>query len=122
MDISLDFDSPLKEGMVKKFVEELGLTTEPPLECFGGQVFSRPGTGGRIRVAVTKNRNRIVISTGYLNAHMRSYQLLRIAKAAVPLGDCPVLEFSQEFAHMTLEDWFPKGLRTQNQIRFPGGN
>ena len=122
MDISLDFASPLKEGTVKKFVEELGLTTEPPLECFGGQIFSSPGTGGRIRVAVTKNRNRIVISTSYLNAHMRSYQLLRIAQAAVPLGDCPVLEFSHEFTHMTLEDWFPNGIRTQNQIRFPGGN
>ena len=120
MNITLEFPSPLSEGVVKKFTEETDLTKAPPLKCFDGQIFSRSGRCGRVRVAVTKKRNRIVISTHYMNAHMRSYQLLELAEAAVPLGDKPVVEFSQEFAHMDLSPWFPDGKREINQIHFTG--
>ncbi len=120
MNIALDFPNPLKEGAVQKYAELVGLTKEPPLECFGGQIFTQGGQCGSVRVAVTKKRNRIVISTHYMNAHMRSYQLLELAEAAVPLGDTPVVEFSQEFAHMDLSSWFPEGIREKNQIHFEG--
>ncbi|GEM_PF-2063734 len=120
MDIALDFPSPLKEGVVRKYAKKTGLSKEPPLECFGGQIFSQAGRCGSVRVAVTQKRNRIVISTHYSNAHMRSYQLLELAEAAVPLGDLPVVEFTQEFAHMDLERWFPDGKRENNHITFTG--
>ena len=120
MNIALDFPSPLKEGVVQKYANSVGLSKEPPLKCFGGQIFSQGGRCGRVRVAVTKKRNRIVVSTHYMNAHMRSYQLLQLAEAAVPLGDKPVVEFSQEFAHMDLSLWFPAGKREKNQIHFTG--
>jgi hypothetical protein len=120
MDITLDFPAPLKEGVVRTFVEDVGLTREPLQKCFKGQLFSQVGTCGNIRVAVTKKRNRIVISTHYCNAHMRSYQLLELAKAAVPLGEKPVVEFSQELAHMDLSRWFPEGKRENNHIYFTG--
>jgi hypothetical protein len=120
MDIVLDYPNPLKEGVVGTFAEDIGLTREPPQKCFKGQLFSQVGTCGNIRVAVTEKRNRIVISTNYMNAHMRSYQLLELAKAAVPLGEKPVVEFSQEFAHMYLSRWFPKGIREKNKIHFEG--
>jgi hypothetical protein len=61
-----------------------------------------------------------VISTHYMNAHKRSLQLLELAEAAVPLGDKPVVEYSQEFAHMDLSHWFPEGIRERNQIHFQG--
>jgi len=51
---------------------------------------------------------------------MRSYQLLELAEAAVPLGDTPVVEISQEIAHMDLSPWFPAGIRERNQIHFEG--
>lgn len=120
MNIALNFPSPLKKGVVQKYAETVGLSKEPPLECFGGQIFTQNGRCGRVRVAVTKKRNRIVISTHYMNAHMRSYQLLQLAEAAVPLGDKPVVEFTQEFAHMNLEPWFPEGRRENNHIYFTG--
>jgi hypothetical protein len=120
MNITLNFPNPLKKGVVQKYAEVVGLTKEPPLECFKGQIFSQVGTCGNIRVAVTEKRNRIVISTNYMNAHMRSYQLLELAEAAVPLGDIPVVEFSQEFAHMDLSPWFPGGKRENNHIYFTG--
>ena len=120
MNITLDFPSPLEEGVVRKFAAEVGLTREPPLKCFGGQIFSQVGTCGRIRIAVTEKRNRIVISTHYANAHMRSFQLLIIAKEAARLGEKPNLTFSQEFAHMDLSLWFPGGKRESNQIHFEG--
>ena len=120
MDIVLDYPAPLKEGVVGSFADEAGLTREPPRKYFKGQLFSQVGTCGNIRVAVTKKRNRIVISTHYSNAHMRSYQLLELAKAAVPLGEKPVVEFLQEFAHMDLSHWFPGGIRERNQIYFEG--
>jgi hypothetical protein len=120
MNIALDFPSPLEEGIVGKYAKTAGLTKEPSLECFGGQIFSQTGRCGSVRVAVTKKRNRIVISIHYMNAHTRSYQLLQLAEAAVPLGDKPVVEFSQEFAHMDLSPWFPNGKREKNQIHFTG--
>ncbi len=120
MNITLDFPSPLKEEVVGKFTEEVGLTREPPLECFGGQIFSQAGTCGRIRIAVTEKRDRVAISTHYANAHMRSFQLLIIAKAAVPLGEKPQVSLSQEFAHMDLSTWFPGGKRESNQIHYQG--
>ncbi len=120
MDITLDFPSPLEEGVVRKFAEEAGLTREPPLKCFGGQIFSQAGTCGRIRIAVTEKRGRVVISTHYANAHMRSFQLLIIAKVAARLGEKPHVSFSQEFAHMYLSPWFPGGKRESNQIHFEG--
>ena len=61
-----------------------------------------------------------MISTHNSNAHMRAYQLLELAQAAVPLGDTPVVEFSQEFAHMDLSPWFPEGTRENNHICFQG--
>lgn len=122
MDIVLDYPSPLNEGVVRKFAEEVGLTGEPPLKCFNGQLFSQVATCGNIRVAVTADRNRIALSTKTNNAHMRSFQLLIIAKEAVRLGgkERPKLTFSQEFAHMDLEHWFPEGVRENNQIYYEG--
>jgi hypothetical protein len=120
MNIALNFPSPLKEGVVRKYAKKAGLSKEAPREYFGGQIFSKTGRGGRVRVAVTQKRDRIVISTNYMNAHMRSYQLLQLAEAAVPLGDSPVVEFSQEFAHMDLEPWFPGGKKEKNRIHFTG--
>jgi len=120
MNITLDFPGPLKKGVVGKFSEAVGLTKAPPLKCFGGQVFSQNGSCGNVRVAVTEKRDRIVLSTNYNNAHMRSFQLLELARAAVLLGEKPVVEFSQEFAHMDLSRWFPGGKRERNQINFEG--
>jgi len=120
MNITLDFPGPLKKGVVGKFSEEVGLAKAPPLKCFGGQIFSQNGSCGSVRVAVTEKRDRIVLSTNYMNAHMRSYQLLIIAKAATRLGEKPKLTFSQEFAHMDLSRWFPGGKRERNQIHFEG--
>ncbi len=120
MDIVLDYPSPLKEGVVRKFAEEVGLTREPPQKCFKGQIFSQISTCGNIRVAVTEKRNRIAISTNASNAHMRSFQLLIIAKAAVRLGEKPQVSFSQEFVHMDLSHWFHGGKRERNQIFFEG--
>ncbi len=120
MNITLDFPSPLKEEVVGKFTEEVGLTREPPLKCFGGKIFSQVGTCGRIRVAVTEKRNRIAISTHYANAHMRSFQLLILARVAARLGEKPQVSFSQEFAHMDLTYWFPEGIREKNQIHYEG--
>ena len=117
MNITLDFPGPLKKGVVGKFSEAVGLTKAPPLKCFGGQIFSQNGSCGSVRVAVTEKRDRIVLSTNYNNAHMRSFQLLIIAKAAARLGEEPKLTFSQEFAHMDLEHWFPEGKRKKNQIQ-----
>jgi hypothetical protein len=117
MDITLDFPAPLKEGVVGNFAEEAGLSREPPQECFKGQIFSQLATGGSIRVAITENRNRIAISTNYLLAHMRSFQLLIIARIASRLGEKPKLTFSQEFAHMDLLHWFPEGKQKRNQIQ-----
>ena len=96
------------------------MTREPPLKCFGGKIFSQAGTCGSVRMAVTEKRNRIVLSTNYMNAHMRSYQLLELAQAAVPLGEKPHVSLSQEFAHMDLSHWFPEGIRERNQIHFEG--
>ncbi len=120
MNIALNFPSPLKEGVVRKYAKLAGLSKEPPLICFGGQIFSQAGRCGSVRVAVTKKRNRIVISTHYMNAHMRSHQLLKLAEVAVALGDEPIVEFTQEFAHMDLEPWFPEGRRENNHIYFTG--
>ena len=120
MDIVLNYPNPLKEGVVGKYAEEAGLTREPPQECFKGQIFSQPAICGDIRVAVTAGRNRIVISTHYMNAHMRSYQILKLAEAAIALGDKPVVEFTQEFTHMDLEPWFPGGRKENNHIYFTG--
>ncbi len=120
MNIALNFPSPLKEGVVQKYAKTVGLSKESPLKCFGGQIFSQAGRCGSVRVAFTKKRNRIVISTHYKNAHMRSYQILQLAEAAVPLGNKPVVEFTQEFAHMDLESWFPGGRRENNHIYFTG--
>jgi len=120
MNIALNFPSPLKEGVVIKYAKKAGLSKEPPLECFGGQIFSQTGKCGSVRVAVTQKRNRIVISTHYMNAHMRSHQLLKLAEAVVPLGDSPIVEFSQEFAHMDLSRWFPDGKREKNKTYFTG--
>ncbi len=120
MNIALNFPSPLEKGVVQKYANSVGLTKEPPLKCFGGQIFSQIGRCGSVRVAITQKGNRIVISTHFANAHMRSYQLLKLAEAAVPLGDKPVVEFSQEFTHMDLEPWFPGGKRENNHIYFTG--
>ncbi len=122
MDIVLDYPNPLKEGVVRKFAEDAGLTREPPQKCFKGQIFSQISTCGNIRVAVTEKRNRIAISTNASNAHMRSFQLLIIAKLAARLGEKekPKLTFSQEFAHMDLSHWFPEGIQEKNQIHFEG--
>ncbi len=120
MNITLNFPIPLKEGVVQKYAKSAGLTKEPSLKCFSGQIFSQAGSCGSVRVAVTQKRNRIVISTHYMNAHMRSSQILNLAEAAVPLGDSPVVEFTQEFAHMDLERWFPGGKREKNLIIFTG--
>jgi len=120
MDIVLDYPSPLKEGVIGKFAEDVGLTREPPQKCFTGQLFSQVSTCVNIRVAVTENRNRIAISTPYNNAHLRSFQLLIIAKIAATLGEKPKLTFSQEFAHMDLAHWFPDGIRQNNKIHFGG--
>ncbi len=118
MNITLDFPGPLKKGVVGKYSEAVGLTREPPQKCFKGQLFSQVGNFGNIRVAVTEKRDRIVLSTNYMNAHMRSFQLLIIAKLAARLGEKekPKLTFSQEFAHMDLSHWFPGGVRESNQI------
>ena len=107
MDIVLDYPSPLKEGVVGTFAEEVGLTREPPQKCFKGQPFSQVGNCGNIRVAVTEKRNRIAISNNYMLAHMRSFQLLILARIAARLGEKPKVTFSQEFAHMNLAHWFP---------------
>ena len=120
MNITLDYPTPLKEGVVRTFVEDVGLTREPPQKCFKGQLFSQVSTCGNIRVAVTEKRNRIAISTHYRNAHLRSFQLLIIAKIAATLGEKPKLTFSQEFAHKDLSHWFPEGIRENNQIHFEG--
>jgi len=120
MNIALNFPKPLKEGVVRKYAKSVGLSKELPLKCFAGQIFSQAGMCGSVRVAVTQKRNRIVISTHYMNAHMRSHQLLELAEAAVPLGDSPVVEFTQEFTHMDLESWFPGGRREKNLIIFTG--
>jgi hypothetical protein len=118
MDIVLEYPNPLKEGIVGQFAEEAGLTRDPPpMPSFKGQIFSQPATGGSIRVAVTEKRNRIAISTGYMLAHMRSFQLLILARIASKLGEKPKLTFSQEFAHMDLSHWFPEGKRKKNQIQ-----
>jgi len=116
MDIVLEYPNPLKEGIVGQFAEEAGLTREPPKKYFKGQIFSQPAICGDIRVAVPEKRNRIAISTGYMNAHMRSFQLLILARIASKLGEKPKLTFSQEFAHMDLEHWFPGGKRKRNKI------
>ena len=120
MDIVLDYPSPLKEGVIGKFTEDVGLTRELPQKCFTGQLFTQVSTCGNIRVAVTENRNRIAISTPYNNAHLRSFQLLIIAKIAATLGEILKLTFSKEFAHMDLSHWFPDGIRQNNQIHFEG--
>jgi len=120
MDIVLDYSAPLMEGDVGNFAEDAGLTREPPLECFKGQMFSQLATGGSIRVAVTKKRDRIAISTSYKNAHLRSFQLLIIARIAASLGRKPIIKFSQEFTHMDLSHWFPEGIQEKNQIYFEG--
>ena len=120
MDIVLDYPNPLREGVVGTFAEDVGLTREPPRKYFKGQLFSQVGTCGNIRVAVTEKRNRIAINTNYMNAHMRSFQLLTIAKVASRLGEKPKLTFSQEFAHMDLSRWFPEGKRENNHIYFTG--
>ncbi len=122
MDIVLDYPSPLEEGIVGTFAEDVGLTREPHQKCFKGQLFSQVSNCGNIRVAVTEKRNRIAISTPYMNAHLRSFQLLIIAKLAARLGkkEKPKLTFSQEFAHMDLSHWFPEGIQEKNQIHFEG--
>jgi len=120
MDIVLDYLSPLKEGVVGTFVDDVGLTKEPPKDYFKGQIFNQVSNCGNIRVAVTEKRNRIAISTNHNNAHFRSFQLLIIAKIAATLGKKPKLTFSQEFAHMDLSHWFPEGIQENNQIYYEG--
>ena len=120
MNITIDYPSPLKEGVIGAFAEDVGLTREPPQKYFKGQLFSQVSTCGNIRVAVPEKRNRIAISTHYSNAHLRSFQLLIIAKVAARLGEEPKLTFSQEFAHMDLSHWFPEGIREKNQIYLEG--
>ena len=123
MDIAIDFTAPLEEAEIRKYVEENNLKEEPPLEIFGGQIFSQSARGGSIRVAVTKTRNRIVISTHYLLAHMRASRILDLAGGAVKISENPMkVEFTQEFAHMDLSAWFPGGTRGNNRINFSGGN
>lgn len=123
MNITIDFAAPLEEISIQKYVEENKLYKEPPLEVFGGQIFSSQGTGGSIRVALTKSKNRIVISTHCLLAHMRASQVLDLAGRAVKISEQPLkVDFTQEFAHMDVSAWFPGGTREENQIYFPGGN
>lgn len=123
MNITIDFTAPLEEISIQKYVEENNLNEEPPLEVFGGQIFSSQGTGGSIRVAVTKNKDRIVISTHYLLAHMRANRVLDLAGMAAKISEQPLkVDFTQEFAHMDVTAWFPGGTREKNQIHFPGGN
>jgi hypothetical protein len=117
MDIVIEYPNPLEEGVVGTYAEEAGLSRDPPQKYFNGQLFLQPAICGDIRVEVTKKRNRIVISTSYLLAHMRSFQLLILARIAAKLGENPRLTFSQEFAHMDLEHWFPEGKRKKNQIQ-----
>jgi hypothetical protein len=117
MDIVLKYPKPLKEGVVGQFVEEAGLTRETTPKFFKGQIFSQMADCGDIRVAVPEKRKRIVISTGYLLAHMRSFQLLILARIVSKLGEKAKLTFSQEFAHMDLSHWFPEGKRKNNQIQ-----
>lgn len=117
MDIVIEYPDPLEESMIGAYVEEAGLSRDPPREYFKGQVFSQQAACGDIRVAVTEKRNRIVISTSYLLAHMRSFQLLILARIASRIGEKPRLSFSQEFAHINLEHWFPEGKRKKNQIQ-----
>ena len=106
-----------KFSIVGTFADDVGLTREPPQKYFKGQLFSRIATCGNIRVAVTEKRNRIAISTHYKNAHLRSFQLLIIARVAASLGKKPKIKFSQEFAHMDLSHWFPEGKQARNQIQ-----
>jgi len=120
MDITIDYPSPLKVGVVGKFAEALGLTRKPTVKYFKGQIFTQPAICGDIRIAVTVGRDRIAISTHYSNAHLRSFQLLIIAKVAASLGEEPKLTFSQEFAHMDLSRWFPEGIREKNKIYLEG--
>ena len=117
MDIVLEYPNPLKEGVVGQFAEDAGLNREPNPKYFNGQIFTQPADCGDIRVAVPEKRKRIVISTGYKLAHMRSFQLLILARIASKLGEKPKLTFSQEFAHMDLKHWFPDGKRKSNQIQ-----
>ncbi|MCJ7775354.1 MAG: hypothetical protein MUP08_03090 [Desulfobulbaceae bacterium] len=63
MDITIQFARPPKIGVVKNFCEAVGLSKEPPLKCFGGQVFDQVGNCGSVRVVVIEARNRIVLST-----------------------------------------------------------
>ncbi|MCK5793102.1 MAG: hypothetical protein KAH12_00230 [Anaerolineales bacterium] len=123
MNITIDFAAPLEEPSIQKYVEENNLFEEPPMEVFGGQIFSSQGTGGSIRVAVTKNKNRIVISTHYLLAHMRASRVLDLAGRAAKISEQPLkVDFTQEFAHMDVSAWFPGGTREENQVYFSGGN
>jgi len=117
MDIVLEYPNPLKEGVLGQFTEEAGLTREPPPRHFKGQIFSQPADCGDIRVAIPEQRNKIVISTSYMLAHIRSFQLLILARIAARMGENPKLTFSQEFAHMDLEHFFPEGKRVKNQIQ-----
>ncbi len=120
MNITIDFSTPLKEDGLKKYVEDVGLSTELPLKCFGGQIFSQSGNCGKVKVILTESRTRIVIRTHYLNSHRRSCQLLRLAQRAATLGEDPIVNFSQEFAHMDLKQWFPKGKFTSNLLYLEG--
>jgi hypothetical protein len=117
MDIVLEYPKPLKEGSVGQFAEEAGLTRKSTPKYFKGQIFTQPADCGDIRVAVPEHRNRIVISTGYQLAHMRSFQLLILARIAARMGENPKLTFSQEFTHMDLNHFFPEGKRVKNQIQ-----
>ena len=117
MDIVIEFQDPLKESVIRTYAEDAGLSRDPPQEYFKGQMFSQPAICGDIRVAVTEKRNRIVISTSFMLAHMRSFQLLVLARIATRLGEKPKLTFSQEFTHMDLNHWFPEGKRKSNQIQ-----
>ena len=117
MDIVIEYPDPLKEGIVGQFAKDSGLIRDPPQEYYKGQSFSQPAICGDIRVAVPEQRNRIVISTSYNLAHMRSFQLLVFARIATRLGEKPKLTFSQEFTHMDLNHWFPEGKRKSNQIQ-----
>ena len=116
MNITLEYITPLKDGVFRKYTEVEGLTKEPPLRCYDGQIFSQAGKCGSVRIAITKKRDKIVISTRYINAHMRSFQLLKLAAAAASLGEKPKLSFTQDFAHMDLSAWFPEGKREHNHI------
>ncbi len=63
MDITIQFAKPSKKGVVQNYSEAVGLSKEPPLKCFGDQVFDQVGNCGSVRVAVTEAQNRIVLST-----------------------------------------------------------